>query len=295
MTVLTIRHRTTYRYQAQVRFQPHRLLLRPRESRDLRLMNYDLQISPAAAVSWSHDPFGNAVATVDVLQTADVLEFTSISEIELCAPAWPNFDIADSAASYPFSYSDDDWTDLGALTAAQYLDPGGRLSAWARAFVRSTPTDTLALLKDLSNGVTGWVGYQSRDVGSAHAPLETLDLGRGSCRDMAVLFVEAVRSLGFGARIVSGYLHNPDRDQLGSVDAGSTHAWAEVFVPGAGWITFDPTNRSVGGSNLAPVAVGRDIRQLAPVAGGFEGPGGAFIGLWVGVEVTQSASGLASA
>ena len=103
-----------------------------------------------------------------------------------------------------------------------------------------------------------------------------LDRGWGSCRDFAVLFVEAARSLGFGARIVSGYLYNPDQDVCGIRGAGSTHAWAEVYVPGAGWITFDPTNRSVGGFNLIPVAVARDIRQVMPVAGSFVGTTDAF-------------------
>ena len=114
-----------------------------------------------------------------------------------------------------------------------------------------------------------------------------LDRGWGSCRDFAVLFVEAARSLGFGARIVSGYLYNPDQKLRGLRDAGSTHAWAEVYVPGAGWITFDPTNRSVGGSNLIPVAVARDIRQAMPVAGSFIGMTDAFLGMSVEVDVTS--------
>jgi transglutaminase-like putative cysteine protease len=96
-----------------------------------------------------------------------------------------------------------------------------------------------------------------------------------------------VRSLGFGARIVSGYLYNPDQHSIGSSDAGSTHAWAEVFVPGAGWITFDPTNRSVGGFNLIPVAVVRDIRQAIPVSGNFVGMSDAFAGMSVEVSVTS--------
>jgi len=116
---------------------------------------------------------------------------------------------------------------------------------WARAFVRANPTDTLALLKDISAGVAGWISYQSREDEGTQSPIQTLDRGWGSCRDFAVLFVEAVRSLGFGARIVSGYLYQPDHNIMGSVDPGATHAWAEVFVPGAGWITCDPTNRSV--------------------------------------------------
>src|SRR3954453_3814329 len=125
--------------------------------------------------------------------------------------------------------------------------------------------NTLALLKDLSAGISGWLSYQSREDEGTQSPTETLDRGWGSCRDFAVLFVEAARSLGFGARVVSGYLYNPDQDQVGSGGAGSTHAWAEIYVPGAGWITFDPTNRALGGLNLIPVAVARDIRQAMPV------------------------------
>jgi transglutaminase-like putative cysteine protease len=195
------------------------------------------------------------------------------------------FEIAGSAVHYPFRYSDDEWADLGALAQQQHDDPDGCLKKWAAAFVRSNPTDTLSLLKDMSVGVAERIRYQSREVEGTQAPLETLDRGWGSCRDFAVLFVEAVRALGFGARIISGYLYNPDRDQVGSDDAGSTHAWAEVYVPGAGWITFDPTNRGVGGFNLIPVAVVRDIAQAVPVAGSFTGASDAFRGMSVEVAV----------
>ena len=153
-------------------------------------------------------------------------------------------------------------------------------------FVRGTQTDTLSLLKDLSGGVSEAVRYQSREDEGTQTPVETLNRGWGSCRDSAVLFTEAARMLGFEARIVSGYLYNPKQQSIGSSDAGSTHAWAEVFVPGAGWITFDPTNRSIGGFNLIPVAVARNIRQTIPVSGSFIGSTGAFAGMSVEVRVT---------
>ena len=137
----------------------------------------------------------------------------------------------------------------------------------------------------MTNGPT-WEPYEVREDEGTQSPDETLERGRGSCRDFAVLFVEAVRSLGFGARIVSGYLHNPEYNLTGSTGAGSTHAWAEVYVPGAGWITFDPTNRSVGSVNLIPVAVAREIRQTIPVSGSFYGPSDAFDGMTVEVSVT---------
>ena len=203
----------------------------------------------------------NAVGVATFATMTDVLVIDSVADILLNAAAWPVFAIAASAISYPFRYSDDEWTDLGPLTILQYPDPAEQLHNWALGFIRSNPTDTLSLLKDLSIGVAQRIGYQSREVEGTQAPTQTLARGWGSRRDFAVLFAEAARSLTFGARIVSGYLCDPNQDRIGSTGAGSTHAWAEVYVSGAGWITFDPTNRSVGGVNLIPVAVARDIRR----------------------------------
>ena len=285
MIALRILHKTTYRFRSPVSLGPHRLMLRPRESRDLRLISSDVTVTPAAAVTWAQDVFGNAVATAAFQTMADSLVIDSMAELELSAAAWPVFDVAASAISWPFQYSADEWIDLGALTIQQYPDADARLRDWTRGFIRSNPTDTLSLLKDLSAGVAGSIGYQSRDDEGTQSPVETLDRGWGSCRDFAVLFVEAARGLGFGARIVSGYLYHPDPATVVPTDAGSTHAWAEIFVPGAGWITFDPTNRGVGGSNLIPVAVARDIRQAVPVAGSFVGASDAFAGMSVEVQV----------
>ena len=287
MITLRIHHRTSYRYHRAVTLGPHRLMLRPRESRDLRLISNDVRVTPAAVLTWAQDVFGNAVATATFQTATDTLVIDSVAELELNAVAWPIFDVAASAICYPFQYSDDEQIDLGALAIQQYQDPAGRLAGWARGFVLGNPTDTLSLLKDLSAGVFAWISYESREDEGTQPPAQTLDRGRGSCRDFAVLFVEAARSLGFGARIVSGYLYHPDRKSAGFGDAGSTHAWAEVFVPGAGWITFDPTNRSVGGLNLIPVAVARTIRQAMPVAGSFVGPSDAFQAMSVEVRVTS--------
>ncbi len=287
MGALRIHHRTTYRYRHPVSLGPHRLMLRPRESRDLRLLSIDVTTTPQGTVSWAQDVFGNAVATASFHATADTLSIDSLAELHLSALPWPVFDVAASAISYPFQYSGGEWIDLGALAAQQYADPTGRLRNWARAFVYSHPTDTLSLLKDVSAGISAWISYESRDDEGTQTPVQTLDRGRGSCRDFAVLFAEAARSLGFGARIVSGYLFNPDGSAEGSSGSGSTHAWVEVYLPGAGWITFDPTNRSVGGFNLIPVAVARDIAQVVPVAGSFVGKADAFDDMAVDVTVTS--------
>jgi transglutaminase-like putative cysteine protease len=261
-------------------------MLRPRESRELRLLSMQLTIEPQATVTWAQDVAGNMVATAAFQNMTNSLIITSIVDLELDAVSWPVFDVAATAISYPFQYSNDESRDLGALAVPQYLDTNARLKQWVQNFVRAVPTDTLALLKDINGGIPAWVAYRSRDVEGTQSPLQSLDTGTGSCRDMAVLFVEAVRTLGFGARIVSGYLYNPDLALDGSAGTGSTHAWAEVYVPGAGWITFDPTNRSVGGVNLIPVAAARNIQQLMPVSGSFHGMNDAFEGMWVEVSVT---------
>jgi len=287
LITLRIRHRTSYRYRQPVALGFHRLMLRPRESRDLRLISMDLTITPQATVSWTQDVFGNAVATAAFQGMTDRLIVESATELQLDAAAWPIFDIAASAIFYPFQYSEDEASDLGALLMRQYPDPEEQLLNWARAFIRNTPTDTLSLLKDMSAGVSQWVRYQARDAEGTQSPTETLDRGWGSCRDFAVLFTEAARSLGFGARIVTGYLYNPNETLVGSNEGGTTHAWTEIFVPGAGWIAFDPTNRSVGSSNLVPVAVVRNIQQAVPVQGSFIGMSDAYIDMSVEVFVTS--------
>ena len=154
-----------------------------------------------------------------------------------------------------------------------------------RGLCHGRPTDTLSLLKDISNGVFTQISYQSRDDEGTQSPIETLNRGWGSCRDFAVLLAEAARKLALGARIVSGYLSDPEDSLIGSTGAGFTHAWVEIYLPGAGWIAFDPTNRSVGSQNLIPVAVGRDIRQVAPVSGCFSGGLDALSDLAVEVSV----------
>ncbi|MCJ2049202.1 transglutaminase family protein [Methylobacterium sp. J-070] len=287
MVTLQIHHRTLYRYARPVSLGPHRLMLRPRESQDVRLVANAVTLTPDGTLHWAYDVFGNAIATATFGAPADTLVIDSVARVELSAAVYPVFDIAASAITYPFLYSDDAWTDLGALTVQQYPDDG-RLRAWARGFVASDPTDTLSLLQDLNAGVADSIAYRAREDEGTQAPDQTLSIRQGSCRDLATLFVEAVRSLGFGARIVSGYLHDPTRTLVGSADAGSTHAWGEVYVPGAGWITFDPTNRRMGGANLIPVAVARDIRQAMPVVGSFIGLPGDFHDMAVEVHVTEA-------
>jgi transglutaminase-like putative cysteine protease len=177
MTSLTVRHQTTFRYREAISLGPHRLMLRPRESCAVKLISFGLKISPKAITSWQNDVFGNAITTATFSEMTDLLVIESVAELHLRAVAWPVFDIAASAISFPFRYADEEWTDLGALTTPLHPDPTGRLRSWAQAFVSGNPTDTLSLLKDLSAGVPAWIRYQSRDDEGTQSPIETLDRG----------------------------------------------------------------------------------------------------------------------
>jgi transglutaminase-like putative cysteine protease len=147
----------------------------------------------------------------------------------------------------------------------------------------------LALLADLNCGVAAWVSYQSRETEGTQTPAETLNRGWGSCRDLAVLLIEAARSLGFGARVVTGYLYNPcgDGHSRIAIGAGTTHAWADIYLPGAGWVAYDPTNGTIGGGDLIRVAVTRGIAQAVPIAGSFVGTSGDYLGMTVDVAVAR--------
>lgn len=276
---LRIVHATTYRYRREVAFNSHRLILRPRSGPDLQVLKHALRLSPAAELLWGQDVFGNLVALANVASSADELSITSLLEVEMTAAAWPVFPIETRAHAYPFRYTDDEILDLGALLGAA-ADPA--VGSWAQGFLASGPTDTLSLLKQLNAGVPAAVAYKSRDEEGTQPAAETLRLASGSCRDLAALFIDAVRSLGFGARAVSGYL--PVSSPLAST-AATTHAWAEVFLPGAGWIAFDPTHARMGSDGLIPIAVGRCSAQVLPIIGTYVGAAQDFAGMDVNVRI----------
>jgi transglutaminase-like putative cysteine protease len=282
-----IRHETTYAYARSVVVQPHRLLLCPRASQNLTVLAASIACSPDAQLEHTQDVFGNRIATASFGAPADRLVITSEATVEQAAEAWGVYPIAPRAHTYPFAYTRDEAADLGALLAAEAGDTQA-VSDWAWGFVRSDPTDTLSLLKDINAGVRASVAYRVRDEEGTQSAGETLGITSGSCRDIAELFIQALRHLGIGARAVSGYLFDPDATPD---DPGSTHAWAEVYLPGAGWIAFDPTQQRVGEANLIPVAVARSNRQIMPVAGTFAGAAEDFIGMEVKVRVTACDQG----
>jgi transglutaminase-like putative cysteine protease len=287
MKLLTVHHATTYRYSAPVAFGQHRLMLRPRDSHDLRMIDAELALSPAGALRWMHDVFGNSVALVAFSEPAAELSIVSTLTLERYALAKLDVPIAPEAESYPFMHSADDRVDLARLREPQYPDPRGTVEEWARQFILETPTNTFNLLATMNAAIRGSFEYRAREEEGTQAPLETIERKSGTCRDFALLFIEGARTLGFGARFVSGYLYDPALDGGEAVQgAGATHAWADIYLPGAGWVEFDPTNALVACENLIRVAVTRDPSQAVPIGGSFTGEGAKFLGMEVDVTVT---------
>jgi transglutaminase-like putative cysteine protease len=290
MKILTVQHATIYRYSEPVQFGQHRMMIRPRDSHDLRLLRSELTLSPPATVRWLHDVFGNSVALADFAEAAPELKIVSTLTLERYALSRPVFPVEAEAATYPFVYSTNDRTDLGRLLEQHYPDPKGVVAAWAQQFVIEKGVDTLALLAMINAAIKRDFTYAARDAEGVQSPLETLERGAGSCRDFALLLIEAVRCLGFGARFVSGYLYDPVLDGPGEESmqgAGASHAWAEIYLPGAGWVEYDPTNGLVAGENLIRIAVTRDPSQAIPVEGTFIGDPASFLAMDVQVTVTS--------
>lgn len=290
MTILHVRHRTSYQYRTPVEFGEHRLMCRPRDSHDLRLIDTTLRIDPSASgMRWIHDVFGNSIVIVTFDRAARQLTFESAFRAEHY-PSEPEEILLEPYASrFPFSYSADDAVDLGRTKERHYADPEHKVDEWVKAIVLSTPEGgTLEVLSAIASAIKRQFRYEVRDAVGVQSPLDTLALGSGSCRDFALLMMEAVRSLGLAARFVSGYLYDQRLMGGGSglIGGGVTHAWVQVFLPGAGWVEYDPTNAMVGGQNLIRVAVARDPSQAVPLIGTFTGPTGAFASMSVTVEVT---------
>jgi transglutaminase-like putative cysteine protease len=294
MTLLTVRHTTTYHYKKPVAFGEHRMMFRPRDSYDQKLLEAWLTIEPEpTTLRWVHDVFGNCVTIADFRgRPAKQLRIQSNIWLDHAPSKAPDSEIEDYAQKYPFTYAPDEISDLQAAMTPQYPDPDQVIQTWVRQFLRNGgSTDTGLLLMTLTYALKEGFTYERRTEPGTRPPAETLRLKRGSCRDLALLMIEALRSLGFAARFVSGYLYVPSRDTglngSGSrhVGGGSTHAWCQVYLPGAGWVEFDPTNAIIGNRDLIRVAVARDPSQAIPLSGCYFGDAGDFLDMSVEVRV----------
>ncbi|HVC63364.1 MAG TPA: transglutaminase family protein [Acetobacteraceae bacterium] len=290
MTIFHVLHRTRYRYANPVRFGDHRMMMRPRDSHDLRLIDTGLTISPAAKVRWMHDVFGNSVAVARFREPGRELLVESSFRFEHYPLPAHAVTLEEFARTYPFSYDVEEVPDLGRTAERHYPDPGHKLDRWARQFVEAeADRETMAILVAMTEAIKAGFTYNPRDEMGTQDPLATLETGSGTCRDYALFLMEAARSLGFAARFVSGYLYDQSLiggSASGVVGGGATHAWVQIYLPGAGWVEFDPTNALVGGQNLIRVAVARDPKQAIPLAGSFTGKTNDFLGMDVQVEIT---------
>jgi transglutaminase-like putative cysteine protease len=236
---------------------------------------------------WIHDVFGNSVAIAAFDERSDVLSFTWTATVEHNPAGEFALTPDDPAYFYPFFYDEDEFPDLAQFITPHYGDPNGELSTWARTFLDAeAPTPTFKILSQMTHGIRAAFTYRKRHEHGTQHPLDTLQTGSGTCRDYALLMIEALRRLGIAARFVSGYLFVPaDGGYLGG---GSTHAWVQVYLPSAGWIEFDPTNGIVGTRDLIRVAVAREPGQAIPLHGTYLGPADAFIGMEVGIRVVSA-------
>jgi transglutaminase-like putative cysteine protease len=285
--ILSVRHVTTYRYKRPVAFGEHRMILLPRESHDQKVLDLKLEITPKPAdLRWTQDAFGNHVAVARFAERASVLRIENAVLIDHFPIDVAQTRLEASARAYPFAYALADMPELAPLIARRCPDADHVLAGWVRGFLSEGSTDTLGLLVKLTRTIRETFNHVNRHEKGVQDPLLTLRLRRGSCRDLALLMIEAVRCLGMAARFVSGYLHLPDdgdddRDDSG----GNMHAWLQVYLPGPGWLDFDPSSGSVGNRDLIRVATVRVPEQAIPLHGTWSGYPGDFLKMTVAVKV----------
>ena len=291
MPIRAVRHATTYRYRQPVAFGEHRMMLRPREGHDQRLLEARLDIAPEPVeLRWVHDVFGNSVAVARFSGRARELRFESAFRLDHRPLNALDFGLEEYARTYPFSYGMEEMPDLARSVERHYPDPKREVDRWARQFLRhdGPATGTLDLLAAMTHAVKRELTYIPRHERGIQEPAKTLNVGSGTCRDFALLMIEAARSLGLAARFVSGYLYSPGRGGNDHVGGGSTHAWVRVYLPGAGWVEFDPTNGIIGNRDLIRVAVARDPGQALPLHGTWTGFPADSLGMEVEVSVTSA-------
>jgi len=287
MARIAIEHVTEYTYHNPVGLTSHRLMVRPRDSHDLRLHSATLKVEPApSAVHWAHDVFNNSVCVLnwpsglrtEALRIVSTLDLTHYPD----CPDLPAATLYTWAEAFPFSYPEPEAPDLAALSRPQHSDPRGRVRAWAESFVRCDTVRTLDLLSDMTHAIKADFRYDARHEEGTQTEADTLEYSSGTCRDFAMLMMEALRHLGLAAKFVTGYLY----DDCGTARGGGfTHAWCSVYLPGAGWVEYDPTNGLLAGTNLVRIGVTRAPEQAIPVSGGYIGGPGDTKALHVDVTV----------
>jgi transglutaminase-like putative cysteine protease len=286
--LISILHVTRYRYDRPVIFGRHRLLVRPRDGHDLRVLASHLSITPASTVHWQFDTFGNSVANVVFSEKSDFLEIRSDLLIKRYARNATDTNIEHSSRRMPLTYSPDNLIDLAPYIPMQYPGERDELEKWLEQAFLDRPAEITEFLTTLSTVIHSTCTYSRREERGTQSAITTVIKGTGTCRDFAFLFMECARLFGFAARFVTGYLHvQDDPDDDGLRGGGSTHAWADVYVPGQGWLEFDPTNLIQGNQALIRIAVTRTPEQATPISGTFDQSEAEFLGMTVTVTVKE--------
>jgi transglutaminase-like putative cysteine protease len=282
-----VHHVTTYRYARPVGFGAHRMMFSPREGYEQQVLESELNIAPRpSSLRWSRDALGNRVGLARFSGRASELRFESVVRVALSASHPDGLGIAEDARTMPVALTAGELLDLGPYITRRAQD--GAAADWARSFVGDFgPTPALDCLTAMTHAIRNGFTYVRRTERGIQEPAETLHNRSGTCRDFAVLMIEAVRSLGLPARFVSGYLYVPSRDRQDVRGGGATHAWLQVYLPGAGWVDFDPTNATVGNAGLIRVAVAREPEGAVPLSGSFIGFRSDDLGMHVSVKVTR--------
>ena len=273
-------HRTYYNYSASVTLGEHRLLLRPREDHELRIESFILKSAPEAKTLWHRDVEGNSVAIASFTQQTRQLLIESEVIIQQYNESPLDFIVADYAITFPFEYKSEDKFLLSPYMQLPSQETRELLNSMIyKVYKTSEQIQTYTLLQRLSSHIYQTFSYTVREAPGVQSVEQTLRLGSGSCRDFALLFMETVKCLGLASRFVSGYLYAP----LMSAQIGSTHAWAEVYLPGGGWKGFDPTIGDIAGADHIPVAVSRLADAVAPISGSYAGVADSTldVGVWV--------------
>jgi transglutaminase-like putative cysteine protease len=291
MPTLTVRHITTYHYAKPVAFGEHRLMLRPRDDADQKVLDSELEITPEPnQLTWIRDLFGNHVAIARFEDRASELCFESTSRLELAPIGFRAAAIEEFARTYPFSYPASDRARLARFITPRSAHP--RLKHWATRFLRRDGSaNTHDLLVGMTETIERTFKHVARHEKGIQDPVRTLGLASGSCRDLAVFMIASLRSLGIAARFVSGYLHLAD-DEDAPLSGGNTHAWVQVYVPGPGWVDFDPSSGMIGNQNLVRVAVVHEPRAAIPLQGTWFGSMSDHLAMKVAVKVTEAAASL---
>lgn len=283
MKRIRIHHLTEYQFTQPVKFTEHRLLLRPREGHDIRIHSSRLDVSPAYETKWYRDIYGNSVGLLYLKEPSNLLRIESEVVIEHYAERPLDFVVDRRALTFPFPFEPEDRLDLLPYLTHNWPNHTTQLKEWTASFWQPGQSiETYVLLDRMNKAIVADFGYGMREEPGVQNPDETLRLRTGSCRDFAAFFIEACRYLGLPARFVSGYLHNPD-----STQHGSTHAWSEVYLPGAGWIGFDNTSGLIAGSMHIATAVHRHPESVPPVSGSYMSAAPVSSTLRVNVDVSE--------